>query len=135
MGAANGHSLPIRLVTTLEGPISVAFKKAGREWHAIALQFDIVGTGKTRAEAFCQMQGLFETYVSEVLKASRPVRFYNPSERADWEIRDKAHFHVVVVLSAKPVLGAKAPLRPSLDDLVKLCSIRSKIQSIQLQPA
>lgn len=122
-------------VKILEGPVSVAFKKAGREWHAIALQFDIVGTGKTRGEAFREMQGLFETYLSEVLKASRPVRFYNPSEKADWEIRDKAHFHAVVVLSAKPVLGAEAPRRPSLDDVVKLRPIRSRIQSIQLQPA
>ena len=117
-------------VQTLEGSVSVAYKKAGKEWHAIALQFDIVGTGKTRGEAFREMQGLFETYLSEVLKATAPVRFYNPSDQADWEIQDKVDFHVVVV-SARPLPSAETPRRPRLDELR---SIRSQIQSIQLQP-
>jgi len=119
-------------VRTLEGSVSVAYKKAGKEWHAIALQFDIVGTGKTRGEAFREMQGLFETYLSEVLKTSGPVRFYNPSDQADWEIKDKSDFHVVIVLSARQVPSAEAPRRPRLDELRP---VRSQIQSIQLQPA
>ena len=121
-------------IQALEGPVSVAYKRVGKEWHAIALQFDIVGTGKTKAEAFREMQGLFETYLSAVLKAPRPVRFYNPSAQADWQIPDKTHFHAVMVLSAtaKPIEPAQ---RPSLDDLATLRPLRSKIQGIQLQPA
>lgn len=91
-----------------------------------------MGTGKTRGEAFNEMQSLVETYLSAVLQASGPVRFYNPSDQADWEIKDKAEYHVVVVLSARPVSSAEAPRRPRLDELRPR---RSQIQSIQLQPA
>lgn len=118
-------------VETLEGPVSVAYRRSGKEWHAIALQFDIVGTGKSKAAAFREMQELLELYITEVLKAPKPVRFYNPSEQADWQLRDKAHFHVAMVLAST----VQAPERPSLDDLAALRPLRSKIRGIQLQRA
>ncbi|NUM55092.1 MAG: hypothetical protein HUU46_15710 [Candidatus Hydrogenedentes bacterium] len=120
-------------VQTLDGTVTVAYKKHGRDWHATALQFDLVGTGGTRETALRELQELFETYLSAVLETKGRVRFYNPSDAQDWEVKDKEYFRVVCIVSAESSHARSYPA-PSLDDIDTLRRIKSRIKSVKLTP-
>jgi len=121
-------------VLPLDGTISVAYKKHGRDWYATALQFDLVGTGNSRAEALQELQSLFETYLGAVLDTKGRVRFYNPSEQADWDTKDKQHFRVVCIVAAAPKPAVRTSAPSSLDDIDALRRIRSRIMRVRLSP-
>lgn len=125
---ATKHSVEIK---TLKGPISVTYKKDGAEIHARALQFDLIGVGRTRARALKELQEIFADYAEEVLNTRGKVRFFNPSNPDEWENPDKELFNVVFVLVRK---GKPLPVSPMLDSIRDLRPIRDAVETIQLQP-
>lgn len=120
-------------IQTVDGTVTVAYKKHGREWHATALQFDLVGTGRTREAALREPQELFESYLSAVLETKGRVRFYNPSDAQDWDAKDKEYFRVVCIVLAG-TSHTRSLSAPSLDDIDTLRRIEPRIKSVKLTP-
>jgi len=119
-------------VITLRGPVTAAYRRSQGLWYCTALQFDIVGVGKTRDEAFGEMRDLFSDYVKEVLADSGPVRFFNPSEAQEWNVKKQETYSVTVVM-ARPEEQPSG--RASLSDVGQLRPYRDAIQCIDLVPA
>ncbi len=75
-----------------EGPVTVAVHKMGREYHCTALEFDILGTGRTKQDALAQVQELVEEYIAGVIEElgkGNKVAFFNPSGERDWNQADE----------------------------------------------
>jgi len=88
---------------TIKGPVSVAYTKADGEWYATALQFDIMGAGRTRDEAFQDLQKCVEIFLHSVLETSGNVAFFNPSEQEEWNNPDQEQYKIgVTTRIAKP---------------------------------
>ncbi len=71
----------------LQGDVTVAYRKEGSEWFATALEFDLLGYGRTRKAAFKLLQELIAEYMLEVahlVSEGKRVAFFNPSETAEW---------------------------------------------------
>lgn len=72
----------------LRGPVTLAFTKSDDDTYLCnALQFDIVGTGRTEKEAEAQVRDLVTGYLRHVLSliaAGKKVRFFNPADEAEW---------------------------------------------------
>jgi hypothetical protein len=83
-------------VTLLEGPLTIAFCKKGREWYARALEFDLVGTGSTRRKAFHEITDLVSEYITDCLNEKGPVQFEYPAEPSEWNVKDKESFRVIL---------------------------------------
>ncbi len=121
-------------IVTLQGPVRVAYRKRGREWYATALEFDIVGTGSTKARALRELQELFQDYVSEFLATPGMTHFFNPSPAEDWETKDQEHFHVAFIVSVKALPAARPkPVESRVSNIAQLRSVRERIKSVQLQ--
>ena len=119
-------------MVTLHGPITVAYRRASRMWHCTALQFDIVGVGKTKGEAFAEMRDLLRDYLEEVLATDGPVRFFNPAESGEWNVRDQEYYNVALLVSGGE---ATPPNRAPLSDIARLRGYRDAVQGIGLVPA
>jgi len=119
-------------VLLLQGPVTVAYRREGRKWHATVLQFDLVGIGKTPQAAFNELQGVVNTYLQEILKTKGPVRLFNPSEPCEWESPRRESYHVAI--AAVKSGGARRVPRPvrNADDLRRL---RNRIAGFNLVPA
>jgi hypothetical protein len=83
-------------VFLLQGPVTVAYRREGRKWYATALQFDLVGAGRTQQAAFDELQRVVNTYLEEILETKGPVRLFNPSEPAEWESPHRESYHVAI---------------------------------------
>lgn len=118
------------VIRILEGLVTVAFKKVGRKWHCTALQFDLVGIGKNRAEALEELKGVVNAYLCSILKSKGKVRFFNPSDADEWECEDKREFSVTVAM-----FGLKAPSRvPERLSFAKARRYRDRIHSVSMLP-
>ena len=120
-------------ITIMSGPVTVAYRRTGGEWICTALQFDIVGTGATRDEAFDELRALFQTYLREVVDTEGPVKFFNPSDAEEWQRKDKGEYRVEAIL-AKVEEEADAPPRV-VNDIAKLRPYRDRIKAFDLTPA
>lgn len=119
-------------VTLLEGPLTIAFRKVGREWYARALQFDLVGTGTSRRKAFHEVTDLVREYITDCLNETGPVQFEYPSEPAEWNNEDKESFQVTVSISVPDRSTKRIPRSITLSDLRRY---RRNVQSVGLVPA
>jgi len=119
-------------MVTLHGPITVAYRRVSRMWHCTALQFDLVGVGKTKVEAFAEMRDLLRDYLEEVLATDGPVRFFNPAESGEWNVRDQEYYNVALLVSGGE---SAAPNRTPLSDIARLRGYRDAVQGIGLVPA
>lgn len=119
-------------VINLYGPITVAYRRSAGMWLCTVLQFDIVGIGKTREVAFSEMRDLLADYFEEVLASPGPVRFFNPSEPREWNIKKQEHYNVTFVVSGG---HAHIPKRPSLSNIGRLRACQDAIQGMDLVPA
>jgi hypothetical protein len=118
-------------IMTLRGPVTVTYRQEGTEVHARALQFDLVGIGKSRKSALKELQEIFADYAEEVLNTKGKVRFFNPSDSEEWENSDKQLFSIVFVLVRK----ASALELPSICDSIRdLRPMRDAVKTVQLQP-
>ncbi len=118
-------------IITLKGPITVTYREEGGEVLARALQFDLVGVGKTRDDALKELQDLFSDYAEEVLSTGGKVRFFNPSDSEEWDNSEKQLFNVVFVLVRK---GHQTDLSSVCDNIQDLHRMRKSVESIRLQP-
>lgn len=82
----------IEIVKIANGPITVAFRQDEGEWLATALQFDLVGTGKTKDTAFAQLKELVNDYLTFILSVKGEVAFFNPSPREEWEAPEQEQY-------------------------------------------
>ena len=116
---------------TLKGPVTVTYRQEGAEVYARALEFDLVGIGKTRKSALKELQEIFADYAEEVLNTKGKVRFFNPSDSEEWENPDKEYFSAVFEF-----VGKASPLAlPSVCDSIRdLRPMREAVKTVQLQP-
>ena len=121
----------IQRIVCLEPPVTVSYRRESGEWMARALQFDLIGIGATRAEAFQELRKIVDYYLAEFIESTKKTRFLNPSEDAEWSIRDKEQYRIVVALKAA---GQRSALRPivSASDLKRH---RSRVLGIDMIPA
>ena len=119
-------------VTLLEGPLTIAFRKQGREWYARALQFDLAGIGSTRRKAFYEITQLVCEYITDCLNEKGPVQFEYPSDPTEWNVEDKESFRVTVSISLPEKSTRKVPRSVSIADLRRY---RHNVESVGLVPA
>lgn len=121
------------------GPVTVAVRRFRDYYTCTALQFDIVGTGKTKGAALRQLQELVGEYllaVIELVAQGKKIRFFNPSDAEEWnraqELRD---FKVSFALQTGNLADAPpADIRfdPNLRELARY---KDSIESVELVPA
>jgi len=119
-------------ILLLQGPVTVAYRQAGRKWYATALQFDLVGVGRSPHAAFNELQGVVTTYLEEILKTKGPVRLFNPSESGEWECARRESYHVAIA-AVKTGKGVHAPATVRNAD--ELRRLGRRIAGFNLVPA
>ena len=119
-------------LVVLQGYLTVAHRRRGREFCCTALQFDLVGFGRTKREAFDELRLLVEEYVENVIKAPGPVRFFNPSEADDWNAGQLEDFYVALQFRRR---GDVVPPPCRLSDLGPLKVHRKALEGVSLVPA
>lgn len=118
----------------LQGNLTVGFRQIAGLWHANALQFDIVGTGRSKDAAFRQLQELVTEYLMGVIaeiKKGNKVAFFNPADSEEWNAaryREEFEVHFEVALP-KAAAGALPPKPPSIQ------KIKGRVRSVELIPA
>jgi hypothetical protein len=117
-------------MVTLEGPVTVAYKRVGSQWHCIVLEFDLVGVGKSRSAAFAELQGVIKAYLEEVIHAKGKVQFFNPADRSDWNCPRRERYQVKVGLT-QPADADDVPRTLSIDQARRN---RGRIRSIHFVP-
>lgn len=100
-------------------------------------EFDVVGVGRTRGDAFYALCELLDEYFSEVvsiLYQGKKVAFFNPSDADVWN-SGSIHYYNVQVRVSKAKKSA-APPRCHMEELIKFIdSIKSdSIESFELVP-
>ena len=90
---ARARNLPIIETVTLRGPVTVAYKRCREGFMCTALQFDILGIGRTKREAFQEMRDLVEEYLEEIVRSPEPVCFFNPSDAAALQAPARGRHH------------------------------------------
>jgi len=99
-----------------------------------ALEFDIVGTGGSKAEAFSEMKELVEEYllsVVECLSQGEKVRFFNPADNDEWNKANEIHhYDVTFIISDLP-----GPLEISAKSISRLAPYRKAMKGVDLIPA
>jgi hypothetical protein len=120
------------LVMVLKGPITVSYQKKGGRWYCTACEFDVVGVGRTRGDAFCLLCELLDEYFSEIvsiLHKGKKVAFFNPSEADVWNSEDIQYYDVQVKVS-------KTKKSPSSHryDMKELIKFIDTIETFELVP-
>ena len=118
-------------VTVVKGPVTVAYRQEEGKWYAIALEFDLVGIGKTREAAFNELRDIVNDYLIDCMAEKKPVEFFFPSEPDEWNVEDK-EWYSVTALSAQPVRGRSR--MPSSINMSQLHSFRNRIKQFDLIP-
>lgn len=118
-------------ISTLKGPVTAAWRQEGGRWLCTALEFDIVGVGKSRQAAFAEMQQLLNAYLAHVMQSPGPVEFFHPSDAEEWETVDKEQFRVAVAVAKT---ASKKPAPSVLPDLTALRRIRNRVRGVDLVP-
>ena len=117
----------------LEERVTVAYKKEGEYFQARALEFDIVGTGKTRAKAFQDLKGLFSEYVLELLDSTGDIDFYFPADKEEWNTHEKEVYVVtfeigkIKGISPPPRIMTLAQMRPYPVASIKNIDLRAPV--------
>jgi len=122
-------------VIVLEGPVTVASRRAKGMYHCRALQFDLVGVGRTKREAFAELRLLVEDYLGEVVSSTEPVRFFNPSSSDEWNVRDRKDFRVRAVCLGRTRPVRARPTSPPPLDARTLRELCRSVEQVDLVPA
>jgi len=118
---------------TLQGPVTAAFRREGKQWLCTVLEFDLLGMGHSRDAALEEMKDLVACYLEEVLRTPGKVRFFNPADEQDWNTDDKLSFDIVVEFTREVGYSPKATdLRGRLHDLAEY---QDTISGVRLSPA
>ena len=82
-------------VCVLSGPVTVAYTKTAKEWTCTALEFDLVGFGKTKDDAFDALRGVVNTYLDAALETPGPIQFFHPADGKCWNAKHKERYDVI----------------------------------------
>lgn len=123
----------IEVIKIANGPLTVSYRQVDGEWRATALQFDLVGTGKTKQGAFEQLRELVNDYLTFILSVKGEVAFYNPASREEWEVADQEKFDVLVVMAR--VKSTSAIARERCVKLEDVRPMRKHVREFELAPA
>ena len=99
---------------SVQGPVTVGFYRAEGRWWAVAREFSIYGSGKTRDDAFSQMSELISDYV-EACVSEGTDEFFLACEKKDWDrTQRREQFFVIIVFERttsrqKPLCDRVAP--------------------------
>lgn len=83
-------------ISIVGGPVVVAYRRHWRGWTAMALQFSLMGLGRTREEAFEELKRVLLTYLKTVLDAKGATRLFDPADAEDWETADQEQIYIAV---------------------------------------
>ena len=120
-------------VSYIRAPINVTYRRYQKEWMCTALQFDLVGFGKTRQEAFQDMKSLVNEYLLDALATEEKVRLYNPSDSREWKIKDQKKYRVLAIIAREK---EKDVVPDTISDLPELKQhFRGRLRGIDLKPA
>lgn len=118
-----------------KGNVTVAYRRIAKEWYANALQFDIVGTGRTKEDALDELKELIQDYVVEMvsdLGKGLSIAFFNPADPDEWnKARYIEEFEVEFTIKA----AAEVPSTFRLSDSSRMRDLASYIRSVDLVPA
>jgi hypothetical protein len=118
-------------VLLLQGTVTVAYRRQGRIWCATALEFDLVGAGKTPEAAFEELQGVLGCYFEEILKTKGRVRLFNPSEASEWE-SPRRELYQVAIAAIKSGRSRRTSL--TIRNVDEFRRLRDRIAGINLVP-
>jgi hypothetical protein len=122
----------------LEGSIDVGSRKIGKLFLCNALQFDIVGTGATKHEAFVQLKELLEDYILAIVKSlgdEKKVRFFNPAEDDEWNNAKQLEFYDVTFIVEFLPKNGDLPVEVKVGNMAKLTPYWKAIRAVDLIPA
>jgi predicted RNase H-like HicB family nuclease len=128
-GVAN-HMKNTSIIPLADGPITVVFQHDGPYWIATALEFDIIGTGKTRQESLSQLQELVSLYLFEVIQEPDKHNIFNPSESELWALADKVKYNVLISLKLTKKTESESKMM-----LRDVRPFRNSIKEFNLSPA
>lgn len=122
----------------LQGNLTVGYHREGREWFATALQFDIMGYGRTKAKAFQLMQELVSEYLQEMARLiaeGEKVRFFNPSSAEDWDrMVELEEYHVRLTMAFNQAARPTALTPSGLQELIEYIDSLDEME-VDLVPA
>jgi len=87
---------PIRAIR-MQGPVTVSYRNSGKNCYCTALQFDLVGIGTSKTEAFRELRDVFNTYLIEIVQTDGPSEFLNPSPAEEWSVPEREEYYVVAL--------------------------------------
>lgn len=122
----------------LEGSIAVATRKVGKLFLCNALQFDLVGTGKTKIAAFTEMKELLEDYLVslvEDISEGHKVRFFNPAGDDEWNKAAQLEFYDITFIVELVPKNGDLPDAVQVKNMAKLSPYWKAIKAIDLVPA
>jgi predicted RNase H-like HicB family nuclease len=117
------------VLMAVRGMVSVSYREVEGEWHATALQFDLVGIGKTREKAFRQLRALVGTYLEAYAETKGKAQLFNWAEEEDRNNPDQKTYRVMALMVEKPRAKSPVEIQPE-----QLWSYRHRIKNYDLTP-
>ena len=120
-------------VLLLDGPFTVVYRREGRQWLCIALQFSLHGVGDSKEEALHELKELFHSYLEDALRSEEASEFFLPADARDWQRPDQHSFRVALVIDAADAEEMPTK-RPSLANISELKALALAVRAIDLVP-
>jgi hypothetical protein len=119
----------------LDGKITTSskFNNSTKKWYCTALEFDLVGIGKTEEEAFKELKVLLRYYLLEFVESTHSggkMDFFNPSEAENWNTGKKKEYGVTLIVE----LAEEKERIPEFIPPKKLSKYYNRISGIDLIP-
>lgn len=119
------------VVSILGGPVTVAYKKSGREWHCTALEFDLLGTGTTKSMAFDELKSVVNEYLLAALQEDGEVEIENPAPESEWKTPERHCFQVAAICLKKK----QTPVPDRIARISRARKFRDVVKNFDLAPA
>ncbi len=110
----------------------MGYRRTASHWVCTALEFDLVGIGSTQRKAFTELQGVVDTYLTEILNTAEDVNFFNPSEPDEWERARRKEEYLVIAVLAETEEPPTAPYR--FRNIRELRPVRDSVRAFRLAP-
>ncbi len=94
--AGNKKGRTTKSTVVWDGVVHITHRTKQGLHYCRLLECDLVGVGKTQDDAFRELREIFSDYLDEYMASGRKLRFHNPSDAQEWEIKDQHEFIVRV---------------------------------------